>query len=82
MIETPALFPTMTAYQNMEIQRIQRGIPDKAPHIHFPVKNQPAICYTGITYEIPGQDLLKGEFVSKCLEYRVYQRGQHLECPY
>lgn len=33
-------------------------------------------------YEIPGQDLLKGEFVSKCLEYRVYQRGQHLECPY
>ena len=30
MIETPALFPTMTAYQNMEIQRIQRGIPDKA----------------------------------------------------
>lgn len=26
MIETPALFPTMTAYQNMEIQRIQRGI--------------------------------------------------------
>ena len=30
MIETPALFPAMTAYQNMEIQRIQRGIPDKA----------------------------------------------------
>lgn len=30
MIETPALFPTMTAYQNMEIQRIQHGIPDKA----------------------------------------------------
>lgn len=29
MIETPALFPAMTAYQNMEIQRIQRGIPDK-----------------------------------------------------
>lgn len=29
MIETPALFPSMTAYQNMEIQRIQRGIPDK-----------------------------------------------------
>ena len=25
MIETPALFPAMTAYQNMEIQRIQRG---------------------------------------------------------
>ena len=36
----------------------------------------------GTAYEIPGQDLLKGEFVSKCLEYRVYQRGQHLECPY
>lgn len=30
MIETPALFPAMTAYQNMEVQRIQRGIPDKA----------------------------------------------------
>lgn len=30
MIETPALFPTMTAYQNMEVQRIQRGIPNKA----------------------------------------------------
>lgn len=29
MIETPALFPTMTAYQNMEVQRIQRGIPNK-----------------------------------------------------
>lgn len=30
MIETPALFPNLTAYQNMEVQRIQRGIPDKA----------------------------------------------------
>lgn len=30
MIETPSLFPTMTAYQNMEVQRIQRGIPDKS----------------------------------------------------
>ena len=30
MIETPALFPAMTAYQNMEVQRIQRGIPDKS----------------------------------------------------
>lgn len=30
MIETPALFPSMTAYQNMEVQRIQRGIPDKS----------------------------------------------------
>lgn len=29
MIETPALFPNLTAYQNMEVQRIQRGIPDK-----------------------------------------------------
>lgn len=29
MIETPALFPNMTAYQNMEVQRIQRGIPDQ-----------------------------------------------------
>lgn len=25
MIETPALFPNLTAYQNMEVQRIQRG---------------------------------------------------------
>lgn len=30
MIEMPALFPSMTAYQNMEVQRIQRGIPDKS----------------------------------------------------
>lgn len=30
MIETPALFPAMTAYQNMEVQRIQRGIPDRS----------------------------------------------------
>lgn len=30
MLETPALFSTMTAFQNMEIQRIQRGIPDKS----------------------------------------------------
>lgn len=29
MIETPALFPNLTAYQNLEVQRIQRGIPDK-----------------------------------------------------
>lgn len=29
MIEAPALFPNLTAYQNMEVQRIQRGIPDK-----------------------------------------------------
>lgn len=27
MIETPALFPNLTARQNMEVQRIQRGIP-------------------------------------------------------
>lgn len=30
MIETPALFPNLSAYQNMEVQRIQRGIPDKS----------------------------------------------------
>ena len=29
MIETPALFPNLTALQNLEVQRIQRGIPDK-----------------------------------------------------
>lgn len=29
MIEMPALFPNLSAYQNMEVQRIQRGIPDK-----------------------------------------------------
>lgn len=29
MIETPALFPNLTAFQNMEVQRIQRGIPDR-----------------------------------------------------
>lgn len=29
MIETPALYPALTAFQNMEVQRIQRGIPDK-----------------------------------------------------
>lgn len=29
MIEMPALFPNLTAYQNLEVQRIQRGIPDK-----------------------------------------------------
>ena len=30
LIEGPALYNGMTAYQNMEVQRIQRGIPDKA----------------------------------------------------
>ncbi len=30
MIETPALFPNLTAFQNLETQRIQRGIPDKS----------------------------------------------------
>ena len=30
MIETPALFPCMTAAQNLELQRIQRGIPDQS----------------------------------------------------
>lgn len=29
MIETPALYPNLTARQNMEVQRIQRGIPDR-----------------------------------------------------
>ena len=29
LIESPALYPYMTAYQNMEVQRIQKGIPDK-----------------------------------------------------
>ena len=29
MIETPALFPSLCAHQNMEVQRLQRGIPDK-----------------------------------------------------
>ncbi|MNI21415.1 putative ABC transporter ATP-binding protein YbhF [compost metagenome] len=28
MVETPALYPNMTAVQNLEVQRIQRGIPD------------------------------------------------------
>ncbi|MBR4557311.1 MAG: ATP-binding cassette domain-containing protein, partial [Clostridiales bacterium] len=30
LIEGPALYPYMTARQNMEVQRIQRGIPDKS----------------------------------------------------
>lgn len=29
VIETPALYPNLTAYQNLEYYRIQRGIPDK-----------------------------------------------------
>lgn len=29
IIETPALYPALSASQNMEVQRIQRGIPDK-----------------------------------------------------
>ena len=29
MIESPALFPNLTAWQNLEVQRILRGIPDK-----------------------------------------------------
>ena len=29
LVETPALYQGMTAKQNMEAQRIQRGIPDK-----------------------------------------------------
>ena len=30
IIEGPALYPGMTAYQNLEVQRLQRGIPDKS----------------------------------------------------
>ena len=30
IVETPALFPDMTAYENLEICRLQRGIPGKA----------------------------------------------------
>lgn len=30
LIETPALYPNLTAQQNMEVQRIQRGIPGKS----------------------------------------------------
>ena len=30
LIEGPALYNNMTAYQNMEVQRIQKGIPDKS----------------------------------------------------
>lgn len=29
MIESPALFPNLTAWQNLEVQRILRGVPDK-----------------------------------------------------
>ena len=29
MVETPALYKNMTAEQNLEAQRIQRGIPDR-----------------------------------------------------
>lgn len=29
IIESPALFPNMTAYENLEIQRLQKGIPGK-----------------------------------------------------
>lgn len=29
IIENPALFPNMTAYENLEVQRLQRGIPGK-----------------------------------------------------
>ncbi len=34
MIETPALYPNLSALQNMEVQRIQKGIPDKAVAAH------------------------------------------------
>ena len=29
IIESPALFPNMTAYENLEVQRLQRGIPGR-----------------------------------------------------
>ena len=29
IIENPALFPNMTAYENLEVQRLQKGIPGK-----------------------------------------------------
>lgn len=29
MVETPALYPNMTAFKNLEVHRIQRGIPSK-----------------------------------------------------
>lgn len=34
MIETPALYPNLSASQNMEVQRIQKGIPDKSVVSH------------------------------------------------
>lgn len=30
VIEHPALIPNMTAYENLEVQRLQKGIPGKA----------------------------------------------------
>src|SRR5690625_5447940 len=29
IIENPALFPNMTAYENLEVQRLQRGVPGR-----------------------------------------------------
>src|SRR5699024_5041796 len=29
IIESPALFPNMTAYENLEVHRLQKGIPGK-----------------------------------------------------
>src|SRR5699024_12262191 len=29
IIESPALFPNMSAYENMEVQRLQKGVPGK-----------------------------------------------------
>lgn len=29
IVESPSLYPNMTAYENLEVQRISRGIPDK-----------------------------------------------------
>lgn len=30
VIESPALFPNMTAYENLELHRLQKGIPNKS----------------------------------------------------
>ena len=45
MIEAPALFPNLTAYQNMEVQRIQRGLPDRS--IIEKCLSTVGLCHTG-----------------------------------
>ena len=56
MIETPALFPSMTAYQNMEVQRIQRGIPDKSvikrTIFHLRIVSVPSNVLVSWTYNL------------------------------